>query len=70
MTGKLNGSGDIEYICLFCYLPRCLAESKWCLYNRYYRLKKSEERARQAGRVWISKRQTKRMLEEIGEHSN
>ena len=69
MTGKLNGS-DIEYICLFCYLPRCMAESKWCPYNRYYRLKKSEERARARGREWISRQQEKRMLAEIGEQTS
>lgn len=60
---------DIEFICLFCPLPRCMAESKWCLFNRYYRLKRCEERARARGQGWISQRQINSMLQEIGEQS-
>lgn len=69
MTSKLNGASDVEYICLFCPLPYCMSESKWCLFNRYNRLKRGEARARQRDREWLSERQVKWMLEEIGERT-
>ena len=57
---------DVEYICLICPLPGDACDDALrCPYSRYWALRRKEERARLAGRLWLSAGQVDRMLGEV-----
>lgn len=60
---------DIDGVCFFCPLPGDAYDTPYCPYSRYLVLRRKEERARQAGRAWLSAGQVDRMLAESDQHN-
>lgn len=64
MSDPIYRFPDIGHVCFFCPLPADGCDSVYCPFLRYRRLQRQEERARQAGRRWLSQAQVNRMVAE------